>query len=246
MNKKGIRLLFISLFLLQITPLFSQDVTNQLWTSGFLHHTFRDRLRVLTELSYRHVLNQDDKWSKYQNQYDFRYSILNSLDIHAGSFFIYTSHNEEYKDLDAFEIRPFVGAKYHITQNKRVNLRDYLRYEQRFFMYSNTDENNIYARLRNRVEVITSINRPDLNHEKLLYFNIDAEIFLNLNHDPEERFINFFQSRIGPGYRFNYNWRAEIFYVLQLTKDDSTALFNKSSNIIFFRFLYYTTRKPKS
>ncbi len=243
MDKKSIRLLFI--FLFQSTFSFSQDVTNQLWTSGFLYHTLRDKLKVLTEMSYRTVLNQDDRWSRYQNQFDFRYSILKNLDVHAGSFFIYTSHNEEFKDLDAFEVRPFAGVKYHFTRDKRVNVRDFFRYEQRFFKYSNTGENEVFTRLRNRVEIVASINRPNLNQDKLLYFNMDGEIFFNASRYPQERFINFFQSRLGPGYRFNYHWRAELFFVFQLTKDKSTALFNKTSNIAFVRFLYYTSKKQK-
>ncbi len=51
--------------------------------------------------------------------------------------------------------------------------------------------------------------------DKLWYSLLDAEAFIVMDQDVEERFANRFRIRTGIGYRINYGLRLEFMYTLQ-------------------------------
>lgn|GEM_PF-691905 len=216
-----------------------QDVANQIWVGVLPSYTFKNGIRLLGQFDYRGVTNHDDNWARFFNQYNFRITVLNWLDLHTGSYFLNTHHDRDYEELDSWEIRPFVGVRMHLTQNKRINVRNYSRLEKRFFFFYNIGKKDSFIRLRNRLEIISALTKPNLNEDGVLYLNVDGEIFFNVFERPEERFVNLFQSRLGPGYRFNYNWRIETFYIIQLSKNSITDNFKTQSNILSLRLRYY-------
>ena len=218
---------------------FAQTRANQLWVGILPNYTFKNKVNYSGQFDYRRVLNQNDNWQRFFNLNDFRVFSINWLDVQTGSFFLYTYHGEAYHLLDAWEIRPFVGARFHITKDRRINLRNYLRLEERLFFFTNINKFETTTRIRDRIEVIAALNKSNLNLGKVIYLNLDAEFYLNTIGKPEEKFINYFQARMGPGYRFNYQWRLEIYYVIQLIKISVLDHFETQSNVLNIRLKYF-------
>ena len=70
------------------------------------------------------------------------------------------------------------------------------------------------------------------------YLLADAELFLNLDKTPQERFNDNWRFRGGLGYTLSFNWQIEAIYTLQLSRNTLGAKFDVSNNIFRFRFKY--------
>ena len=138
------------------------------------------------------------------------------LDILAASAFSYVN---QFKGTSTFELRPTIGARFHITPNRRFYLRNLLRIEYRYFFYLNNDESSGSGRIRNRIELLVSITKPKYADVNNLYALTDIEFFYNLGEDQQERYLNQFRYRIGLGYRFNNIWRTQLVYIKQSSRD---------------------------
>ena len=71
--------------------------------------------------------------------------------------------------------------------------------------------------------------------------HLDAgkEAFINLGRAAEERFNDNWRIRSGVGYRLKYEWRFELLYTLQLSKDTLLASFETSNHIVRLRLKFY-------
>lgn len=67
----------------------------------------------------------------------------------------------------------------------------------------------------------------------------DAELFVNLDETPAERFNDNWRLRAGVGYRLAFSWRFEGSYILQLSRNTLQDPFDVSNNIVRFRLKYH-------
>ena len=160
----------------------------------------------------------------------------------AGGTLSYTNQTESY---NTFEARAMIGTRIFITPNSRVVTRLLLRFEQRNFKNLDTDEWETTYRPRGRAEVLVPINGKTLYEDNLWYAIADAEVFLAVDDDVDERFANRYRLRIGVGYRLSYSSRFELIYMNQHSKNAITESFESTDNIIRFRFKHYLNKtKP--
>src|SRR6187455_39987 len=109
--------------------------------------------------SYQTLLTQENKWRSLSVTPTVEYVLLTRLDLTAELPLSYTVQKE---DTNSFELAPMLGARLHITQNKRVNARLFLRYQQRHFHEIEADVWDISKRIRLKGEFWISITGPNL------------------------------------------------------------------------------------
>lgn len=212
--------LFGFLLLTRAHLLMAQDervVSYQLWSSFIGDYVFNNGMLLDTEVAYNQLISGDDDWYEIAVTPILEWYPLNWLDILAGSAFSYV---HQFSDSSTFEIRPTLGARFHITPNRRFYIRNLLRLEYRYFFYLFSEENSGSGRIRNRIELIASITQPRYSESRNLYALADVEFFGNLGDAPQERYLYQFRWRIGMGYRFNNKWRTQLVYINQNSKDN--------------------------
>jgi len=179
--------------------------------------------------SYQTLLTQENKWRSLSVTPTVEYVLLTRLDLTAELPLSYTVQKE---DTNSFELAPMLGARLHITQNKRVNARLFLRYQQRHFHEIEADVWDISKRIRLKGEFWISITGPNLYKDKLLYALLDYEEFIVLDDQLDERYANRRRARIGLGYRLDYKNRFEIIYTRQSSRNEIEGEFISNDNVI--------------
>lgn len=234
------------LFLLPfIFPLasFAQSPSEQIWNEYMLNLPFGNVYNIEFAATYSTVLEQP-KWRSLDVQVTPEYSLSQHVDLMAAVFAGKTFQNQA---LTTAEVREMLGARFHFTPNRRVLTRLLVRFEQRNQRDEETDLWSHSTRTRLRAETITPLNKKTMfAGDKLWYMILDAETFLVLDQDVEERFANRFRLRAGVGYRLNYNLRFELVYTLQESKNTIGESFYTSDNIFRFRLKHYLNKARPS
>lgn len=220
------------------TSLRAQDSNAQLWFEYMLNYSFAQSFNFESAFTYSTLLNTP-RWRAIDYAPTLDYSITPNIDLSIGGTLSYTAQTESY---NTFEVRPMVGSRIHITPNKRVMLRVYVRLEQRNFKNLETKEWDHTFRPRLRAESIVPINRKSYYDDKLWYGVADVE-WLYAIEDVEERFANRFRVRVGIGYRIDYARRFEFLYMNQQSRNGIDDEFYSSDNIFRFRFRQYIRHK---
>jgi hypothetical protein len=219
--------LFVALLL--ITKLQGQAQSHeQLWLDYQLDYPSYSWLFEVSA-SYQTLLTQENKWRSLSVTPTVEYALLTRLDLTAELPLAYTVQKE---DTSSFELSPMLGARFHITQNKRVNARLFLRYQQRYFQEIQADDWDISNRIRLKGEFWVSITGPNLYKDKLWYGLIDYEEFLVLDDQLNERYANRRRARLGLGYRLNYKNRFELIYTWQSSRNEIEGEFISNDHVI--------------
>ncbi len=152
----------------------------------------------------------------------------------------------ETNDLDSIEVAPRVGFQFHVLSNLRDRLdkerqpghrlviRNLLRFEWRNFFYSNGQPEESSQRLRDRVEVLYSLNRPRITDDGSRYLVSDVEWFWPRG-EPDERFANQQRIRAGIGYRHSHAWRFETLYIWDRSRDSANQGFSDDYHAVDLR-----------
>src|SRR5215204_5882496 len=104
----------ISVFL---TIVQSQGQDQQLWLDFQLSYPFGGKYLLENTTTYQTLLSKEDKWRSVSISPSFEYSILRKLDLLSEVGIGYTVQME---GVNSWDVMPMVGARFFITQNKRV------------------------------------------------------------------------------------------------------------------------------
>lgn len=239
-RKKKLLLSCISLLMLSF-PLRAQKNNAQLWYEYMLNVPFANSFNLENSFTYSTLLN-NSRWYAFDYAPNLEWSVNQHIDVIGQVVLSYTQQTESY---NTFEVRPVIGSRIYITPNKRVQTRVLLRLEQRNFKNLETKEWNQVYRPRIRFESIIPISNPSYFTDKLWYGLLDAE-WLFTTEDVDERFANRFRLRIGGGYRLSYNFRFEILYMNQQSRDELEDGFATSDNIVRLRVKHYINKAKPS
>ena len=244
MKKKLLNKVSALLLCMAISPfsLWSQSSGEQFWVEYMLNYSFANSFNLENAFTYSMVLQQP-RWRAFDYAPTLEYSLDAHLDFSLGVTLSYTNQTEDY---NTFEVRPVLGSRIHITPNRRVLTRLYLRLEQRNIKNLDTDEWQETWRPRARVEGIIPINKKSYYEDKLWYGSIDAEWFFAHDDDVNERFANRFRMRIGIGYRLDYGSRFELVYMHQESKNDIEDTFYTNDSIFRFRYKHFLRKHKPS
>jgi len=217
----------------------AQSPNTQLWFEYMLNSPFANSFNIENAFVYSTLLDSP-RWRAFDYSPTLEYSITQNIDLSVGVTLSFTDQTEED---NTFEIRPVLGSRIHITPNKRILTRLFVRVEQRNFKNLDTGEWDAVIRPRARAEVLIPINRKTYFEDKLWYGILDAEWFFE-TEGVDERFANRFRLRMGVGYRLSYSSRFEFIYMNQESKNGIDDTFYSSDNILRFRYKHYL-RKNK-
>lgn len=213
---------------------YAQD--EQLWVDFQLSYPFGGKYLLENTTSYQTLLSKNDKWRNFSITPTFEYSALRRLDLLSEIALGYTLQKE---GLNSYDIMPMVGARFFITQNKRIDTRLVVRYQLRYFRQVQAEDWDISNRTRVRGEILAAINGPNLFTDNLWSAILDYEEFIVLDQQLDERFANRRRARIGVGYRLNYEHRFELTYTKQSSRNEIDGDFISSDNVIQFKYKLY-------
>jgi hypothetical protein len=204
-----------------------------MWNSLIFDYNTSSNMMAEIELIYNFLLSEGTQWYEYAAQPSVEYYPNNSFDLFGA---VYMSSTQQADDEQTNEIRPIIGARWNIIKpEKRIFLRTQWKYEYRIFTSKTTEETLNSGRIRGRLDLFIPITRTAYNQDGDLYGIIWSEIFLNNDERIGERYQSTFRQYLGLGYRFSYNWRFEVDYVLQASRD--TVLDDNADTISSVIFL---------
>ncbi len=231
-----------SFFLILILPVSVQaQRSNQLWLDYQLDLPFANQYLFEVITSYQTVLD-GPTWRNFNVSPTFEVQYFRRLDFIGTMPMNYTMQKE---GTNTFGIDPTLGARFHVTQNKRVDVRLIFKAEHRSF-YQIEDKNwESSSRLRLKGEAWIAINGPNIFTDKLWYGIADYEEFFVVDQQVNERFANRRRARLGLGYRLDYRNRFEFIYTRQSTRDEINGDFVSDDNIIQLRYkMFLNPNKP--
>ena len=229
-------LLFVFLFMCSWLQGFAQKRDVQLWFDHQLTYAFKNRYTLENVSTYQTVLDADYKWRNFGISPSFEYVLIPWIDLTSEVSLTYTQQDDA---VNSFDIAPMIGARFHLTQNKRIDTRFLIRHQTRFFRQIEEEDWQVSNRTRLRGEVYISINGPNLFTDKLWYCFLDYEEFLVLDEQVDERFANRRRARIGLGYRLNYKHRFELSYTVQSSRNELDDGFIRNDDVIQARYKIY-------
>ncbi|MFN3874819.1 MAG: DUF2490 domain-containing protein [Flavobacteriales bacterium] len=214
----------------------------QLWLDGVVGHGFASMWMAECEFSRQELLSEGEHWVSH--------SVLPSVDVSptahwsfmAGALFSRTRQDD---DRDTWEWRGRLGIKYTFTPFKRVRTRLNLRQEYRRQGIAGEAFDERSQRTRLRAEVLVPLDADSYDMDTLWYALLDAEAFIVLDRDLNERFANRTRWRLGVGRKLSYNWRAEAIFMLQTNRESISGIEPTYDPIARLRLKYYFTPQSR-
>lgn len=222
----------VVILMIGYSAVFAQQ-KEQLWLDYQVDYPFANRFLLEVAANYQTLLSSEDKWRSIGVTTTFESLIFTFLDVTADVPISYTLQKE---GSQSYEIGPLVGARLYITQNKRIDTRVLLRYQQRYFKQVEDNDWDISNRARLKAEAYVCVNGPNLFTNNLWYVALDYEEFIVMDEQLKERYANRRRAKIGLNYRLNYKHRFDVSYTLQTSRDEIEGDFIRNDNVIQFRY----------
>jgi len=221
-----------------------EDVTGQIWVDYLTDWYVTSEHLVELEVGPKVLFSGGQSWAELTLTPAYEFVVGHRFELVARTLFSWVRQNDQ---LSTFEIRPVLGFRLYILQasEHRFMVRDFNRVESRNIWYDESRTWDTTWRYRNRLEAQIALNHAHLADPHTLYLLTDAELFVNLGRAAAERFNDNWRFRAGLGYRLKYQWRFELLYTLQLSKDTLLANFETSNHILRLRLKFYPKGTPK-
>lgn len=221
-----------------------EDVTGQVWVDFLTDYYVHSNHLLELEVGPKALFSGGQRWAELTLTPAYEWVVGHRFELVARTLFSWVRQNSA---LSTFEIRPILGFRLYILQpsEHRFMVRDFNRVESRNIRYSRSGEWDTTWRYRNRLEAQIALNHDHLADDHTSYLLADVEAFVNLGRAAEERFNDNWRIRSGVGYRLKYQWRFELLYTLQLSKDTLLASFETSNHIVRLRLKFYPKGTPK-
>ncbi|MBL7982538.1 MAG: DUF2490 domain-containing protein [Flavobacteriales bacterium] len=221
----------------------AQTSNTQLWADGILGRSFGSYYMAECEFSYQTLLSDQDRWESLNISPSLEVSPTAHWSFMVGLPYSYTIQRT---GLDTEELRAQFGLKYNFTPFNRVQLRLNARYELRRMQTVGEPGTERAQRSRLRAECVIPLDVKSYDSDTMWYGILDGEAFITVDQDVSERFANRMRLRAGLGRKFCYNWRAELIYTLQRSRDAIADEERSTDNIIRLRVKYYFTPRSRS
>lgn len=221
-----------------------EQVTGQVWVDYLTDWYVTSHHLLELEVGPKTLFSGGEWWGELTLTPAYEFVAGHRFELVVRTLFSWVRQNNA---LSTFEIRPVLGFRLYILQpnETRFMVRDFNRVESRNIRYDDSGNWDTTWRYRNRLEAQMAINHEHLADDHTMYLLVDAEAFVNLGRAAEERFNDNWRIRSGVGYRLKYQWRFELLYTLQLSKDTLVADFETSNHIVRLRLKFYPRSSPK-
>ncbi len=230
------RCLLASIFVVAGLPAASQSPNSQLWAEYMLNYPFANSWNVELAATYSTLL-ESPRWQALDIQLTPEYALSANVDLQGAMLY---NRTKQYQTLSSTELRFMLGTRIHLTPFSRVLTRALLRVEQRNMYYDETGTTEQSYRGRLRLETLTPLNKKTMyDGDNLWYAVADAEAFVVMDQQVNERFANRFRIRVGLGYRLNYTWRFEFLYTYQLSRNTIAGDVDSDDNLFRLRVKHF-------
>lgn len=207
----------------------------QLWLTGELIYPVKVGLLIKSKVGYRSVYNSGERWRAGNISGEIDYALLPTIDLIGSIRGLYSNQNDT---LSRTELRSTIGLKIDLLRRGRFIIKDYVRYEWRQFFYNFSELNQGTSRLRNRVSLTFAINKKQPSIVHALNLILSYEAFIIRDDDLEDRFDNTRRIQAGLSYRFNENWRMDVSYFRQNSRNQIGEPFDTRQNILEVKGIY--------
>ena len=215
-----------------------EEVTGQIWVDFLTDWYVTSHHLLELEVGPKLLFSGGQRWAELTLTPAYEWVAAPRFELVVRTLFSWVRQNQA---LSTFEIRPILGFRLYALQasEHRFMVRDFNRVESRNIRYDRSGDWDTTWRYRNRLEAQIAINHEHLADDHTLYLLADAELFVNLGRAAEERFNDNWRIRGGLGYRLKYEWRFELLYTLQLSRDTLLADFDATNHIVRARLKFF-------
>lgn len=211
---------------LAVAPALAQGdpVSDEYRVTIFPSHSIKDRLTGFGYLGY--VANPDKDYTTYYVGWPgLTYTQSQRVQYWAGAFYTYT--NNEHSS-DKLEVRPFLGIKLFVPNERRINLYNFTRWEYRAIQDRSTHDWSPVHRFRTRFGVEAPLTPRDRAWQPGTWYALaDAEAFYRFDRDTWDPL----RWRVGIGHVFERKVRVEFIYHAQYTRPNADAPLDYTDNI---------------
>jgi len=214
------------------------DPSTQFWWDATYYRPFAVSFRKIASFGTRHLIGSDE-WHKVFVKGALEWYPIPFIDLMTELVYMNTLQKE---DFNTVEWRPDIGFRMNFLQ-QRMTFRTNTRLEFRNVRYRESGDIDRSVRLRARVELLVPLNNPSKRDPKTLYALTDFEVFADVAGDEvEERFSDTNRFRLGLGWRQDREWRFELIYTRQNSRNTLDQEFENSDNIIRIRIKFQPLR----
>ena len=186
---------------------------------------------------------EDPRWRTFELRIQPEYKLNSYVAFMVAVDFIRTHQNEQ---LTTFEIREALVAAFHFTPHKRIQTGITLRGEQRNVQDLETNAWTSSTRLRLLGSVKSPLNKKSMSAEHVLYALFELEAFITPDDEIKERYANKLRVYAGTGYKVNHNFKLELIYMWQESKNTIHGDVSSAQNIFRFRVVQSFGKKKKA
>ena len=207
----------------------------QMWAMALINFKINEKWTYNQDIAFQHSY-ETPVFNRFLVRSQINRQLTGSFSVHGGLNLTYKF--EEY-DYDAFEIRPWIGAKLRWPYIWRLNFVQYIRFEQRFQNTQHVDNWDNNSRIRYKIS-----SRIPINHGSLVdktFYAIMVYEFFSVSFGDDIRFTTAATHRIdlGIGYRQNVKNRYEASFVALNGLSEDNAHYNLSSGVLFLTYKRY-------
>jgi len=219
--------------------------SKQIWGEVTLGWPTREKLYFELDFEPQFQISGDPLWRSLDVTGTVEYYPSAWIDL-VGE--VDASSTLETDDLRTISLSFRAGVRFHFLRNVqdevnwerrplgRVGVATLLRLEERNFWYSDDTPAQQDVRLRLKLELKVPLNRPNMSAERTLYLIADAEGYIPLGDEVDERYANKLRTRIGLGYRINARHRVEALYILDRVRNSADDDPSESNQALDFRY----------
>jgi hypothetical protein len=247
--RKSVIYFKILLLCLLTTSAFGQrlftDSTSRLgeiWIRGQLTYSFNGAWRGATNMDYRFVTDGEVQRSVQSYTQDVIYLLNPSIELVGALRLFHTSNNDDSNN----ELRAALGLKLDLLSSGRFTIRNYSRYESRYFYFEDESLNGNAGRLRNRLFGSIALNKPRPFENNTLLFRWGLELFGEKGLLDDQSIISRYRIESGFGYRVNDSWNLRLVYMLQNSRTAKDNDFDIKEGILFLRTNYTIVSRKQS
>lgn len=208
------------------TIAFAQDdpASNEYRVTLFPSHPIKGNMTGFGYLGY--VANPDKNYTTYYVGWPgVTYTPNKVAQYWGGAFYTYTNNEIS---ADKLEVRPFLGLKLFLPNDRKMNLYNFTRYEYRAIQDRTTHDWNGIHRVRTRFGVEAPLgSREHAWKPGATYGIADAEPFYRFDRHT----IDPLRWRVGLGHVFENRVRVEFIYHAQYTRVGADSPLEYTDNI---------------
>ena len=207
-----------------LQSLSAQLISDQIWIEYRPTYTFTPKFKVDFRFSFRDEFDETN-WHTYEARAIPVYKLPKGFDVNCGLSFLQTT---QALNLTTSEFRIAPGARYHVPW-ERIDFGAWARVELRWVYEIEATQWTYTTRPRLRFFTDVPINAKSMKEEDFFYVSSFFEFFIQDDEALQERYAKRYWIRLGAGYKLNKNWRFELLYNRQDSKNTIDTSFEELS-----------------